>query len=79
MPQWTKTRIAPERLQSWVQFIFSFYIKKPQGGTGKQASSYRSVCSNQQVVRGKKKKDSLFQLFLQVILFQVASEVTLGT
>lgn len=54
MSQWTKVRIAPERLQSWVQFIISFHIKKPQGGTETQASSYRSVCSNQQVVKKKK-------------------------
>lgn len=34
--QWTKVRLVTERPWSWVQFVFSVYGVKPQGGAVKQ-------------------------------------------
>lgn len=42
---------------------------------GKQMKFYRILCGSRQVVKGN---NPFFQLFLQVILTQGASEVTLG-
>jgi hypothetical protein len=72
--QWIKARTAPERLQSWIQFAFSFYIRRPKWD--RQTSNIlQSVCCSQQVVKGN---NPLFQLFLHVIIFQVASDIMLG-
>lgn len=62
-----KDRTVPERLHYQVQFIFSLYSLKPQGGPG-------SVSGDQQAVKGK---DPSSQPFLQVVLFQAASGVML--
>lgn len=62
--------VSPER-----STVFSFHTLKPQGRVDKQAGLYRSTHGDQQVTKGK---DLLFQLFLQVILFQVTNEVMLG-
>jgi hypothetical protein len=50
--------------------------KSPQGGGGQVSEIfYRGMHGSQQVV---KDNDTLFQLILQVILFQATSEVMLG-
>lgn len=73
LPPWPLE--APERLQSRVQFVFSFYALKPQGGAGKQARIYRSVQGSQQVV---KDGDPLLQRFIQIILLWAESEIIPG-
>ena len=73
--QENEARTIAERLQSQVHFVFSFYTLKSQGDMDKQSRIYRAICGSQQVVNGK---DPLFQLFLEVIVLQVASEVMLG-
>lgn len=73
--QGAQTSIAPEKLWPWVQFVFSFYTLKSQDGVRKKARFYRRVHGSQQVVKGS---GPLFQLFLQIILPQVASEVIFG-
>jgi hypothetical protein len=37
-----RSQDTPERLQSWVQFAYSVYTLKPQGGAVKQVRCYRS-------------------------------------
>lgn len=50
-----------------------FSLQKPQGRAHNRARFYRSMHGNQRVV-----KTPYFQLFLQVVLFQVAKEVMFG-
>lgn len=71
---WTKARTAPERPPSWVQFVVSFYTLKPQRGWSSKQDFTEASGGSQQVVKGN---HPLRQLFCQVILFQVASEVML--
>lgn len=62
--------------KSQVQFALAFYTLKLPGRVGKQARFFRRIQGSQQDFKGH--DPSLFQLFLQVTLFQVASKVTLG-
>lgn len=57
-----------------LQFVFLFCTLKPQGEADKRVS-FQKHTGSRQVVKGN---GPLFQLFLWVILFQVASEVILG-
>lgn len=68
--------IAPERLWSRVQSAFSFYTLNSQSGANKKMRFHRNIHGRQQIV---KDNDTLLQLFLQDILFQVAAnQVMLG-
>ena len=67
---WTGARVAPERPGSGLFCILS--CSKAVGGAGKPVS--RSTCGSQQIVKGNRQ---MIQRFLQVILFQVTSEVLL--
>lgn len=61
---------------SKILVLGSVCIIKPQGGEDKQLRFLRSLHNSQQDVNGN---GMLFWLFLQVTLFQVTSEVILGT
>lgn len=67
--------IVSERLWSQVQSAFSFYTLNSQRGASKKMRVYRGIHGRQQIV---KDNDTLFQLFLQGILFQAANKAMLG-
>lgn len=67
--QWNEARRAPGRLQSQLQFPFSVCALTPESRV-----VFTGVYGCQQVVKGN---NPLFQLFLKVTLFQLASEVML--
>lgn len=62
-------------LEAGLWFAFSFCTLNDKVGAGKQGRAYRSLCGSRQVVKGNR---SLFQLFLQVTLFQMANDIMLG-
>lgn len=74
MPLVDLNQITCVKLQSRVQIVLAFYILKPQVGMGKKARLGRSLHGSQKVSEGN---GQLFQIFLLVFFFQVASEVML--